>query len=187
MCNLFHREAVCGKNEYLYTSALAYGTKTFCSCHDLVIVMGAGGGMLSVGTWIWYCLIRQDLILLNKWSWHNYNEGTVIYAYAIVCLIDLLTMWRGAILCEVDWRKIIDKCRSFNGIQPAPENAYVVGITFDKKSPSLYAGQNCDTYRGSLTHPTDCQWENCLLPSSISSHTKHVQMTMTMAILVHWT
>ena len=34
-CNLFHREAVCGKNEYLYTSLLAYGTKRFLSCDDL--------------------------------------------------------------------------------------------------------------------------------------------------------
>ena len=110
-----------------------------------------------------------------------YNEGTVVYAYASLFnrLID--SMWRGAILCEVDLREIIDKCRSSNGVQPAPENAYVVGIAFDKESLTL---QNCDTYRGSLTHPGDCQWENCLLPSSISSHTKHVQMTMTMAIFV---
>ena len=46
-CNLFHREAVCEKNEYLYTSVLAYlyGTKRFLSCDDLIIVVGAGGGM----------------------------------------------------------------------------------------------------------------------------------------------
>ena len=49
LCNLFHREAVCGKNEYLYTSVLAYGTKRFLSCDDLVIVVAAGGGMSSVG------------------------------------------------------------------------------------------------------------------------------------------
>ena len=49
-CNLFHREGVCGKNEYLYTSVLAYVTKRFLSCDDLVIVVGAGGGMSSVGT-----------------------------------------------------------------------------------------------------------------------------------------
>ena len=48
--NLFHREAVCGKNEYLYTSVLAYGTKRFLSCDDLIAVVGAGGGMSSVGT-----------------------------------------------------------------------------------------------------------------------------------------
>ena len=31
------------------TSVLAYGTKRFLSCDDLVIVVGAGGGMSSVG------------------------------------------------------------------------------------------------------------------------------------------
>ena len=91
-----------------------------------------------------------------------YHDGTVVYAYASLFnrLID--SMWRGAILCEVDLREIIDKCtwKQSNGVQPAPENAYVVGITFDKKSPTLYAGQNCDTYRGSLTHPRDCRWAN---------------------------
>ena len=52
VANLFHREAVCGKNEYLYTSVhvLAYGTKRFLSCDDLIAVVGAGGGMSSVGT-----------------------------------------------------------------------------------------------------------------------------------------
>ena len=43
--NLFHREAVCGKNEYLYTCVLS-----FLPCDDLVIVVDAGGGMSSVGT-----------------------------------------------------------------------------------------------------------------------------------------
>ena len=39
---------MCGKNEYLHTSVLTYGTKRFLSCDDLFIVVGAGGGMLSV-------------------------------------------------------------------------------------------------------------------------------------------
>ena len=41
---------LCGKKEYLYTCVLTYGTKKFLSCDDLVIVVGAGGGMSSVGT-----------------------------------------------------------------------------------------------------------------------------------------
>ena len=44
---------MCGKNEYLYTSVLAYDTKRFLSCGDLIIaivIMGATGGMSSVGT-----------------------------------------------------------------------------------------------------------------------------------------
>ena len=111
-----------------------------------------------------------------------YHKGTVVYGYASLFnrLID--SMWRGGILCEVDLRKIIDKCTADNGVQPAPENAFAIGISFDKRSPNLYAGQNCDAYRGSLTHPGDCRWENCQLPSTISSHKSHTQMTM--AILV---
>ena len=107
-----------------------------------------------------------------------YHRGTVVYAYASLFnrLID--TMWRGAILCKVDLRKIVDRCTSSNGVHPAPENAFVIGVTFDKKSPNIHAGENCDTYRGSLTHPSDCRWENCQLPSSISSNRKHTQMTV---------
>ena len=39
--NLFHKETVCGKNEYLYTAVLAYGTNEFLSYDDLVAVMPA--------------------------------------------------------------------------------------------------------------------------------------------------
>ena len=45
-----HREALCGKNKYLYRSVLTYDTNRFISCDDIVIVMGAGGKMSSVGT-----------------------------------------------------------------------------------------------------------------------------------------
>ena len=38
-----------GENEYLYTSVLAYGTKKFLSCDCLVIVIGAGAGILLLG------------------------------------------------------------------------------------------------------------------------------------------
>ena len=37
--NLLHSKTVYGKNEYLYTSALAYGTDKFLSCDDLVAVI----------------------------------------------------------------------------------------------------------------------------------------------------
>ena len=42
-------KSLCGKNKYFYTSVLAYGTKRFLSCDDLFTVVGAGGGMSSVG------------------------------------------------------------------------------------------------------------------------------------------
>ena len=34
----------------MFTSVLPYGTKGFLPCDGLVIVVGAGGGILSVGT-----------------------------------------------------------------------------------------------------------------------------------------
>ena len=37
-------------NICIQISVLAYGTKRFLSCDYLVIVVGAGGGMSSVGT-----------------------------------------------------------------------------------------------------------------------------------------
>ena len=50
-CNLFHREVHVGRmNIYIAASVLAYGTKRFLSFDDLVIVVGAGSGMSSVGT-----------------------------------------------------------------------------------------------------------------------------------------
>jgi len=107
-----------------------------------------------------------------------YHKGIIVYCYASLYnrLIDY--DWRGAILVDIDVRKIVDKCTKDNGVKPAPENAYFSGATFDKRSPASFAGENCDTYRGSLTHPTDCRWENCGLPHSISGHDHHVQMTV---------
>ena len=107
-----------------------------------------------------------------------YHSGTLVYCYASLFnrLIDY--DWRGPILSEVDVRKIVDKCTSSNGVRPAPENAFAVGMSFDKHSPTTHNGENCDTYRGSLGSPKECRWENCQLPSSISSKTHHVQMTV---------
>ena len=81
----------------------------------------------------------------------------------------------GAIL--LDFKKIVDQCTSRNGVQPAPENKLFIGRTFDKWTPYNYK-VNCDTYSGSFTSPGDCRWENCHLPSSISSTNQHVQMTV---------
>ena len=37
-------------NICIHSYVLAYGTKRFLSCDDLVVVVGAGGGMSSGGT-----------------------------------------------------------------------------------------------------------------------------------------
>ena len=37
-------------NICIHLAVLTYGTKTFLSCDDLVIIVGVGDGMSSVGT-----------------------------------------------------------------------------------------------------------------------------------------
>ena len=103
-----------------------------------------------------------------------YHKGTVVYAYKGLFNRNIDHDWSGAIL--LDSEKIVDKCTVSNGVQPAPQNNFVIGLTFDKHSPYDYK-VNCDTYRGSFTSPVDCRWANCQLPSSISSGHRNVQMT----------
>ena len=104
-----------------------------------------------------------------------YHKGTVAYAYKGLFNRNIDYNWSGAIL--LDFAKIVDKCTQANGVQPAPENRLVIGLTFDKKSPYNYKA-SCDTHKGSFTSPGDCRWENCELPSSISRSVNHVQMTL---------
>ena len=104
-----------------------------------------------------------------------YHKGTVVYAYKGLFNRNIDYNWSGAIL--LDFKKIEDRCTSGNGVQPAPENQIAIGLTFDKYSPYNYKA-NCDTYQGSFTSPGDCRWLNCGLPSSISSSTSRVQMTV---------
>jgi len=46
----------------------------------------------------------------------------------------------------------MDKCKNNNGVQPAPQNSEIVGLTFDKQSPKNYK-ENCDIHRYSLNNP----------------------------------
>ena len=104
-----------------------------------------------------------------------YHKGTVVYAYKGLFNRNIDYNWSGAIL--LDFVKIVDNCIFGNGVQPAPENNVAIGLKFDKASPYNYTS-HCDTYRGSFTSPNDCRWENCYLPSSISSRLLNVQMTV---------
>ena len=104
-----------------------------------------------------------------------YHKGTVVYAYKGLFNRNIDYNWSGAIL--LDFEKIVDKCTHSNGVQPAPENNVPIGITTDKHSPYNHKA-NCDTYKGTFTSPGDCRWENCKLPSSVSSSDRHVQMTV---------
>ena len=104
-----------------------------------------------------------------------YHKGTVVYAYKGLFNRNIDHNWSGAIL--LDFVKIVDKCTSQNGVQPAPENTIAIGLTFDKASPYAYKF-NCDTYGGTFTSPNDCRWANCHLPSCVSSRSGGVQMTV---------
>ena len=104
-----------------------------------------------------------------------YHNGIVVYAYKGLLNRNIDYNWSGGIL--LDFVKIVDRCTTKNGVQPAPENGLVFGLTFDKFSPYNYK-YNTDTYHGTLESPRDCRWENCLLPKPISSSNKHVQMTV---------
>ena len=104
-----------------------------------------------------------------------YHKGTVVYAYKGLFNRNIDYDWTGSIL--LDFKKVMDKCTRANGVQPAPENTIAIGLTFDKASPYNYKS-SCNTYRRTFASPADCRWENCHLPSSISSSSYHAQMTM---------
>ena len=104
-----------------------------------------------------------------------YHEGEVVYAYRGDRNSELGKSWRGAVLNNPV--KITDHCDQGNGIPPEPNiiTSGIPGLTFDKLKPGVY-DQNCDTDTYKTMY--DCRWENCRLPSSISSKTQHVQMTV---------
>ena len=104
-----------------------------------------------------------------------YHNTHVVYAYKGLFNRNIDYDWSGGIL--LDFKKIVDKCTGYNGIQPAPAAHHIPGITFDKVSPYNFY-RNCDTLGGSLTSPGECRWHDCYLPSSISASDRKVQMTM---------
>ena len=108
-----------------------------------------------------------------------YHKGTAVFAYKGLFNRNIDYNWSGAIL--LDFEKVVDKCINDNGVQPAPENNIAIGITFDKASPNDYRA-NSNTYKGIFTSPVDYRWENCALPSSISSSKYDVQMTVTIYV-----
>ena len=111
---------------------------------------------------------------------HATHNGATVYDYKGNYNSNMDVDWTGAILTSVV--QLTDLCTGGNGIYPEPENgghAYP-GVTFDKANQGDYVS-NCDTDRygpqGSDLG-SDCRWENCPLPSSISSSINHTQMTV---------
>ena len=71
-----------------------------------------------------------------------------------------------------NWSVLEDQCNSGNpSKRPEPENRekghVMEGLTWDKANNGNYTG-NCDSDRYGH-NGSDCRWENCGLPSSISS------------------
>ena len=105
-----------------------------------------------------------------------YHKKTLVYAYKGIFNKNLNWHWSGGIL--LDPKKVVDHCKNHNGVQPAPYiGSNWGGLSFDKHSPYDYTA-NCDVYTGRLSSPRDCRWENCQLPTSISSSSTHTQMTV---------
>ena len=105
-----------------------------------------------------------------------YHKKTLVYAYKGIFNKNLDWHWSGGIL--LDPKKVVDHCTTKNGVQPAPDTGTDrAGLSFDKWSPYAYTA-SCDVYWGCLSSPLDCRWENCHLPTNISSPRRHTQMTV---------
>ena len=53
-----------------------------------------------------------------------YHKGTIVYAYKGLFNRNIDHNWSGAIL--LDFKKIVDKCSSDNGVQPAPQMSFLL-------------------------------------------------------------
>jgi len=112
----------------------------------------------------------------------GYYRDTIVFAYKGYFNRNIDYDWTGAIL--LDARKVIDQCKKYNGIPPAPSVHYagIFGLSFDKLSPTNHY-RNCNTYyKYELVNPMDCRWLDCHLPSTISN--KEYETDMTMEIFV---
>ena len=70
--------------------------------------------------------------------------------------------------------QILDRCtRSGTGVPIPREENDLTGLIFDKQVDG-----GSDTLIGTLAHLNDERWDECFLPSSISSTKYNVQMTM---------
>jgi len=107
-----------------------------------------------------------------------YHNKKVVYAYKGVFNYNMDHDWTGGVL--VDVKKLVDRCTRNVNIQPAPSaetNQNLLGIAFDKRSPHNYL-YNCDTIYINFNSPKDCRWQDCGLPSDVSSRSTLTQQTV---------
>ena len=104
-----------------------------------------------------------------------YHYSTTVYAYKGTFNRNLDHDWTGATLLG-NVRAITDRCtRSGNDVPIPKHNNDLTGMIFTKQ---VDGGDHSDTLRGFLSRHEDELWEECWLPSSISSRRDNVQMTM---------
>ena len=102
-----------------------------------------------------------------------YHYSTTVYAYKGTFNRNLDHDWTGATLLG-NVRKITDQCtKSGTGVPVPIQSSDLTGMVFDKQVDS-----STDTIEGTLSSPNDERWEECRLPSSISTSRQNVQMTM---------
>ena len=123
---------------------------------------------LSVG---WCNTPNKDAVPGQVQVTAAYHNGQLVYAYRGDRHAELGKTWRGAILNNPI--KIVDFCTRSNGVPPEPTDTYL-GLAFDKVYPGVHTG-NHDTID---SNHADCRWADCHLPSSISSQSYQLQMTV---------
>ena len=103
-----------------------------------------------------------------------YHYSTTVYAYKGTFNRNLDHDWTGATLLG-NVAAITDQCtRSGTGVPTPRKYTDLTGMVFDKQVDS-----GTDTIYGTLSNPNnDERWDECWLPSSISSTIRHVQMTV---------
>ena len=103
-----------------------------------------------------------------------YHKSTIVYAYKGIFNRNLDHDWTGATLLG-NVIAITDRCtRSGTGVPIPIQFNDLTGLVFDKQ-----VDVNTDTIQGTLSNPNDDdRWQECYLPSSISSSRYNVQMTM---------
>ncbi len=133
----------------------------------------------SVGDAAWCNVPNKTTLGVTEQRTHATHNGTTVWDFKGDLNASLDTDWSGAILQNPV--ELVDQCTANTDANPEPENgghAYL-GLTLDKANNGNYAS-NCDTdrYGSDPSISSDCRWENCNLPGSISSSSTHTQMTV---------
>ena len=105
-----------------------------------------------------------------------YHYSTTVYAYKGTFNRNLDHDWTGATLLG-NVRAITDRCTGSTKVPIPKQLRDLTGMVLTKQV-QVHSGDDSDTLQHTLNNPGDDRWEECHLPSSISSSNQNVQMTM---------